>query len=159
MLEPNEFDLAQAGHSQSLYRDNFKPDVDAYSRIGEHSQWRKPEERLQERSMKGLSYPWKTSEQSFEANRYRLPWGKYERRNLEERLYARYSQMYKIGNGQVDHRFSGKRSDYSMFRQQLLCDYSLLWESDPYSLLQKIANLVTDAVYEHIKSAWVMRNP
>ena len=67
--------------------------------------------------------------------------------------------MYEIGNGEANRRFSGKRSDYPMFRQQLLRDYSLLWESEPYSLLQKIANSVTDAVYEHIKSAWVMRNP
>ena len=93
MLELNEFDLAQAGHSQSLYRDNFKPDVGAYRRTGEHSQWRKPEER----SVNGLSYPWKTGEQLFEANRYRPPWAEYERGNLEERLYARHSRMYEIG--------------------------------------------------------------
>ena len=128
MLEPNKIDLAQAGHSQSLYRDNFKPNVSAYRRIGEHSQWRKPEER----SMNGLSYPWKTGKQLFEANRYRPPWGEYERGNLEERLYARYSRMYKIGNGEANSRFSGKGSNYPMFRQQLLCDYSLLWESDPF---------------------------
>ena len=67
--------------------------------------------------------------------------------------------MYEVGNGEANRRFSGKRSDYPMFRQQLLRDYSLLWESEPYSLLQKIANSVTDAVYEHIKSAWMMRNP
>ena len=67
--------------------------------------------------------------------------------------------MYEIGNDEANRRFSGKRSDYPMFRQQLLRDYSFLWESEPYSLLQKIANSVTDAVYEHIKSAWVMRNP
>ena len=154
-LELNEFDQAQAGHRQSLYRDNFKPDVGAYRRIGDHPQWSKPEER----PINGLSYPWKTGEQLFEANRYRPPWGEYERRNLEERLYARYSRMYEIGNGEANRRFSGKRSDYPMFRQQLLRDYSLLWESEPYFLLLKIANSVTDAVYEHIKSAWVMRNP
>ena len=38
-LELNEFDQAQAGHRQSLYRDNFKPDVGAYRRIGDHPQW------------------------------------------------------------------------------------------------------------------------
>ena len=37
-LELNEFDQAQAGHRQSLYRDNFKPDVGAYRRIGDHPQ-------------------------------------------------------------------------------------------------------------------------
>ena len=46
-----------------------------------------------------------------------------------------------------------------MFRQQLLRNYHLLWESEPYILHQKIANSVSDSVYEHIKSAWIMRSP
>ena len=32
----------------------------------------------------------------------------------------------------------------------------MLWNTDPYVLLQRI---VTDSVYEHIKSAWIMRDP
>ena len=45
-----------------------------------------------------------------------------------------------------------------MFRQQLLRDFHLLWESDPYTLLQKIANSVTDPVYEHLMSSLVFGN-
>ena len=62
-------------------------------------------------------------------------------------------------DGEPNRKFSGTRSDYPMFRQQLLRDYRLLWASDPYLLLQRIANSVVDGVYEHIKSAWVMREP
>ena len=64
-----------------------------------------------------------------------------------------------IGSKEEQRRFSGKRSDYPMFRQKLIRDYNLLWHSNPYALLQKIANSVSDNVYEHIKNAWVMRNP
>ena len=46
-----------------------------------------------------------------------------------------------------------------MFGQQLLRDYHLLWESEPYILLQKIGNSLSDSVYEHIKSAWIMKSP
>ena len=35
----------------------------------------------------------------------------------------------------------------------------MLWDIDPYTLLQKIENSVTDLVYEHIRSAWVMKDP
>ena len=35
----------------------------------------------------------------------------------------------------------------------------MLWNTDRYALLQRIANTVTDSVYEHIKSAWIMRDP
>ena len=45
-----------------------------------------------------------------------------------------------------------------MFRQQLLRDYHLLWESDPYLLLKRVANSASDNVYEHIKGVWVMKN-
>ena len=61
--------------------------------------------------------------------------------------------MLESGSRDTTRRFSGKRADYPMFRQQLLRDLHLLWESDPYTLLQKKANSVTDPVYEHIKSA------
>ena len=46
-----------------------------------------------------------------------------------------------------------------MFRQKLIRDDNLLWHSNSYALLQKIANFISDNVYEHIKNAWVMRNP
>ena len=98
MLEPNVFDLAQAGHLQSLYKDNFKPDVGAYSRIGEHSKWRKPKER----SMKGLSYSRKTVKQSFAPQ---TALGGIREGNLEERYYVRHFRMYEIGNGETNRRF------------------------------------------------------
>ena len=47
----------------------------------------------------------------------------------------------------------------SEFRQQLVRDYHLLWEWEPHILLQKIAHSVSDSVYEHIKSDWIMRSP
>jgi len=43
-------------------------------------------------------------------------------------------------------------------RHQLLREYHLLWKTDPYSLLHKIANSVSDNVYEHIKNVWTMRD-
>ena len=46
-----------------------------------------------------------------------------------------------------------------MFQQQLLRDYEMLRNTDPHVLLQGIANTVTDSVYEHIKSARIMRDP
>ena len=67
--------------------------------------------------------------------------------------------MFDLGSRDANRRFNGKRSDYPIFWQQLVRDYAMLWNSDPYTLLQKIAISVNDAVYEHIKSAWVMRNP
>ena len=67
--------------------------------------------------------------------------------------------MWSIGQRDFTRQFGGKRSDYPMFRQQLLRDYEMLWNTDPYALWQRIANTVTDSVYEHIKSAWIMRDP
>ena len=70
-----------------------------------------------------------------------------------------YFPMWSIGQRDFTRQFGGKRSDYPMFRQQLLRDYEMLWNTDPYALWQRIANTVTDSVYEHIKSAWIMRDP
>ena len=86
-------------------------------------------------------------------------YGAYEQGHVDGTLHARYSTMLGSGSRDTTRRFSGKRTDYPMFRQQLLRDFHLLWESDPYILLQKIANSVTDPVYEHIKSARVVRDP
>ena len=83
----------------------------------------------------------------------------YESGLLDGRLHARYSTMFDLGSRDSTRKFGGKQSDYSIFRQQLVRDYTLLYQSDPYTLLQKIANSVADGVYEHIKSAWVMRDP
>ena len=38
-------------------------------------------------------------------------------------------------------------------------DYEMLLKTDPYELLQKIANTVPDSVYEHIKRVWITRDP
>jgi len=113
---------------------------------------------LEERLNKDLktgeasSYPWRETVDPRETKE--PPW-------IGNHLgqYSRYSRMYEIGNREGNRRFSRKRSDYPMFRKQLLRDYNILWESDPYCLLQKVANLVMDTVYEHIKSVWIMRNP
>ena len=100
-------------------------------------------------------HPWRqTGEQ-----RKRNGFDSYESGLLDGMLHARYSAMFDLGSRDDNRRFNGKRSDYPIFRQQLVRDYAMLWNSDPYTLLQKIANSVTDAVYEHIKSAWVIRNP
>ena len=71
----------------------------------------------------------------------------------------RFTPMFEAPGKESNRRFSGKKSDYPMFRQQLLRDYHLLWESDPYLLLKRVADSVSDNVYEHIKGVWVMRNP
>ena len=71
----------------------------------------------------------------------------------------RFTPMFEAPGKESNRRFSGKKSDYPMFRQLLLGDYHLLWESDPYLLLKRVADSVSDNVYEHIKGIWVMRNP
>ena len=116
-------------------------------------------------------YPTGTSE-SFSKTTFRHPWQarKQEANNnpvepaygvgqLNSRMNSIYFPMWSVGQRDFTRQFGGKRSDYPMFRQQLLRDYEMLWNTDPYALLQRIVNTVTDSVYEHIKSAWIMRDP
>ena len=62
-------------------------------------------------------------------------YGAYEQGHVDGTLHARYSTMLGSGSRDTTRRFSGKRVDYPMFRQQLLHDFHLLWEFDPYTLL------------------------
>ena len=91
-------------------------------------------------------HPWKQTEELRKCNGY----DSYESGLLLGRLHARYSAKFELGSRDANRRFNGKRSDYTRFRQQLVRDYAMLWNSDPYTLLQKTANSVTDAVYKHI---------
>ena len=106
-----------------------------------------------------MAYPWKNTGAKPEEGR--LGMDELGCGQLSGRFYSRYASN--LGGGlsgkEGQRRFSGKKSDYPMFRQQLLQEYNLLWSSDPYTLLQRIANSVSDSVYEHIKNAWIMRNP
>ena len=110
-------------------------------------------------------YPTDTSE-SFSKTTFRHPWQarKQEANNnpvepaygigqLNSRENSMYFPMWSIGQRDFTRQFGGKKSDYPMFRQQLLRDYKMLWNTDQYALLQRIANTMTDSVYEHIKSA------
>ena len=64
-------------------------------------------------------------------------YGAYEQEHVDKTLHARYSTILGSGNRDTTRRFNGKRADYSMFRQQLLRDFHLLWESDPHTALKK----------------------
>ena len=107
-----------------------------------------------------FAYPWKRPDRiKEETNAVLSEDDNYLNRG---RFYPKYYAATiggDIGSKEEQRRFSGRRSDYPMFRQKLIRDYNLLWHSNPYVLLQKIANSVSDNVYEHIKNAWVMRNP
>ena len=70
-----------------------------------------------------------------------------------------YPSLYYNPSNDSGRKFTGKISDYPNFRQMLLRDYHMMWSSNPYVLLDKIGSAVSDSVYEHIKSAWVMRDP
>ena len=86
--------------------------------------------------------------------------GAHELLRFPGRMHTTISaKMLDLGGTNGNRKFGGKKSDYPMVRQQLLKDYHLYWKSDPYLLLQRIANSVSDSVYEHIKCAWVMRDP
>ena len=86
--------------------------------------------------------------------------GAHELLRFHKRMHTtNFAKMIDLGGTDGNRKFGGKKSDYPMFRQQLLKDYHLYWKSDPYLLLQRIANSVSDSVYEHIKCAWVMRDP
>ena len=102
------------------------------------------------------NYPWNVSGGPKETQPGRYD---YEKGQLDGRLRAKYSMLFEMGSKETSRKFSGRKADYQVFRQQLLRDYRMLWDIDPYTLLQKIANSVTDSVYEHIRSAWVMRDP
>ena len=102
------------------------------------------------------NYPWNVSGGPKETQPGRYD---YEQGQLDGRLRAKYSMLFEMGSKETSRKFSGRKADYQVFRQQLLRDYRILWDIDPYTLLQKIANSVTDSVYEHIRSAWVMRDP
>ena len=102
------------------------------------------------------NYPWNVSGGPRETQPGRYD---YEQGQLDGRLRAKYSMLFEMGSKETSRKFSGRKADYQVFRQQLLRDYRMLWDIDPYTLLQKIANSVADLVYEHIRSAWVMRDP
>ena len=102
------------------------------------------------------NYPWNVSGGPKETQPGRYD---YEQGQLDGRLRAKYSMLFEMGSKETSRKFSGRKADYQVFRQQLLRHYRMLWDIDPYTLLQKIANSVTDSVYEHIRSAWVMRDP
>ena len=83
----------------------------------------------------------------------------YEQGQLDGKLRAKYSMPFEVGSKETGRKFSGKRANYQVFRQPLLGEYRMLWDIDPYTLLEKIANSLTNTVYEHIRSPWVMRGP
>ena len=75
------------------------------------------------------THPWKQMAEGEEHENYRS--NAYELESLAERL--RYATIFGVSckNGR---KVSGKKSDYPMFRQQLLKDYHAYWKSDPYLL-------------------------
>ena len=80
--------------------------------------------------------------------------GAHELLRCPERMRTtNFAKMLDLGGTDGNRKFGGKKSDYPIIRQQLLKDYHLYWKSDPYLLLQRIANSVSDSVYEHIKCA------
>ena len=106
-----------------------------------------------------MAYPWKNTGAKPEEGR--LGMDELGCGQLSGRFYSRYASNLggDLSGKEGQRRFSGKKSDYPMFRQQLLQEYNLLWSSNPYTPLQRIANSVSDSVYEHIKNAWIMINP
>ena len=62
-----------------------------------------------------------------------------------------FPSLYYNHSNDSGRKFTGKISDYPNFRQMLLCDYHMMWSSNPYVLLDKIGSAVSDCVHEHSK--------